>query len=60
MFSIVTFYLKIVSENMTLTNQSIIIHVKNIQRAMQCYKRRNISRRNKNHGTLAKKQLNFF
>ena len=38
MFSIVTFHLKIVSANMKFTNQSMIIHVKDIYKAMQCYK----------------------
>ena len=41
MFSIVTFHLEIVSANMTFTNQSMSIHVKYVQKAMQCYKYRN-------------------
>ena len=58
MFSIVTFHLEIVSANMTFTNQSMIIHVKDIYRR-QCYiiSVANILRRNKNHGTLPKKNF---
>ena len=61
MFSIVTFHLEIFSANMTFTNQSMIIHVKYIYRR-QCnvISVENILRRNKNHGTVAKKQLIFF
>ena len=40
MFSIVTFHLEIVSANMTFKNQYMIIHVKDKQKAMQCYRDR--------------------
>ena len=63
MFSIVQFHLEIVSANMTLTNQSTIICLKHIYiYGKQCnvISVENILKRNKNHGTLAKMQLNFF
>ena len=63
MFSIVIFHLEIVSANMTFTNQSMIIHVKDIyiyRRQCNVISVENILRINKNHGTLAKKKLNFF
>ena len=56
MFSIVTFYLEIVSANMTFTNQSMIIHVKIYRSLWNVVTVENISRRNKNHGTLATKK----
>ena len=40
MFFIVTFHLEIVSGKMTFRNQSMNIHVKDIQKAMKCYKGR--------------------
>ena len=63
MFSIIKFHLEIVSANMTFTNQSMIIYVKDTyiyRRQCNGLSVENILRRNKNHGTLAKKQLNFF
>ena len=61
MFSIVTFHLEIISANMTFTaNQSMIFHLKDIyRRQFNVISVENISRRNKNHGTLAKKQIHF-
>ena len=38
MFSIVSFNHEIVSANLTFTNQSMIIQVKNVEKVMQCYK----------------------
>ena len=43
MLSVVIFHLEIVSANMTFTNQSMNIHVKDIYKALQCYKCHNMS-----------------
>ena len=60
MFSFVTFYLEIVSENMTFTKQSMIIHVKDVQKAMQYYKDRKYFRKKQESWNTRKKQLNFY
>ena len=56
MFSFVQFHLEIVSAIMTFTNQSIIIHVKDILKAMQC----KIFQEETRVMEHAKKQLNMF
>ena len=60
MFSNVTFHLEIVLTNMTFTNQSMIIHVKNLKRQCNVISVENILRRNENHKTLPHKTIFSF